>query len=43
MDQLRKIFLKWSDNHPEKLHENAITGVDNAIREAFPCPKVLQK
>lgn len=35
--QLKKVFLKWANNHPEKLHNIAASLVINAFSEAFPC------
>lgn len=43
IEQMRKVFLKWSENHPEKLHEGAMSGIDQATKEAFPCPKAPQR
>ena len=36
--QLEKIFLKWAEDHPERLHEDSVILLLNAWREAFPCP-----
>jgi Rap1a immunity proteins len=36
--QMKKIFVKWTDNHPEALQWNARAGVALALHDAFPCP-----
>ena len=35
--QAVKIFVKWAEDHPERLHEFQFTGVILALAEAFPC------
>ncbi len=37
--QLARVTLKYLNNHPEKLHHLAGSLVDDAFKEAFPCPK----
>jgi hypothetical protein len=37
LDQLRKIFIKFANEHPEDLHSNAGSVVINALFKAFPC------
>lgn len=39
-EQLMKIFIKWSDEHPDKLHEPAGLGFAKAMRDAFPCKPI---
>ena len=36
-DQARKIFLKWMDEHPEDLHEDATPHAVISLMKAFPC------
>jgi len=35
--QIRKIFIKYANQHPEVLHLDAAGMVLNAFRQAFPC------
>ncbi len=37
--QLRDIMVKYLDDHPEKLHHDAIDLTAQAFGIAFPCPK----
>jgi len=37
LEQLAKVFLKYSEEHPAKLHENAFQHVALSFMEAFPC------
>jgi hypothetical protein len=39
VSQLIKIYLKFTDEHPEWLHETARTMVLLSLAQAFPCPK----
>ena len=34
-----RVFLKFIDDHPEKLHEPAVVNLWNSMSHAFPCPK----
>jgi hypothetical protein len=36
-DQLARIFLKYTDEHPENLHLSASVSVWNASLYTFPC------
>tara|TARA_R110001632_G_scaffold105926_1_gene215534 strand:+ start:9955 stop:10305 length:351 start_codon:yes stop_codon:yes gene_type:complete len=36
-NQLQKIWIKWANENPEKLHFEASGLVLNAYRKAFPC------
>ena len=36
-DQLAKIFIKYANDHPAKLHENAFKHALLSFMEAFPC------
>ena len=36
-EQFARIILKYSDNHPEKLHLSAVVLVIEALTSAFPC------
>jgi Rap1a immunity proteins len=38
-DQTIRVFMKYSDDHPEELHKGATVVVWEAMRQAFPCPK----
>jgi hypothetical protein len=38
-DQGKKIFLKWMEEHPESLHEDAAAHAFVALMKAFPCPE----
>lgn len=35
--QMARVFLKFTDRHPELLHENGALVYILAMREAFPC------
>lgn len=35
--QVEKIFLKYTDDHPEELHKAAPAVLWNALHRAFPC------
>jgi hypothetical protein len=37
--QVARIFLKWTNKNPEKLHQVAVIGLLEAELEAFPCPR----
>lgn len=37
-NQLRKVFLKWAAENPERLHEEIRFGFSSAFAKAFPCP-----
>jgi hypothetical protein len=37
MSQVQKIYLKWAEKNPEKLHQAAAIGLMGALQEAFPC------
>jgi len=34
--QMVKIFVKYTDNHPEQLHQPAAIGITLALADAFP-------
>jgi hypothetical protein len=36
-DQARRSFLKWMNEHPENLHEDAIPHAVISLMKAFPC------
>jgi hypothetical protein len=36
-EQVLKVLKKWTDNHPEKLHERADSIIIWALADAFPC------
>jgi hypothetical protein len=36
-DQLARIFLKYTDEHPENLHLSGSVSVWNALLYTFPC------
>tara|TARA_Y100000590_G_scaffold89132_1_gene100222 strand:- start:161 stop:592 length:432 start_codon:yes stop_codon:yes gene_type:complete len=36
-NQMMKIFVKYVDNHPEKLTNIAITTISESLEKAFPC------
>lgn len=36
-DQIVKIFVKYLDDHPEKLHEPAVLLLLTSLHQAFPC------
>jgi Rap1a immunity proteins len=38
-DQAVRVFMKYSDDHPEELHHSAPLVVWEAMHKAFPCPK----
>jgi hypothetical protein len=35
--QMRKVLLKYLEEHPEKLHESYAHSIISAFTEAFPC------
>lgn len=37
LEQLRKIYIKYANEHPEELHLTASGIAINALIEAFPC------
>ena len=37
-EQLRRVVVKWLEEHPENLHESAMGEVALALKNAFPCP-----
>jgi hypothetical protein len=37
-EQAIRVFMKYSDDHPEELHKAAPVVVLEAMRQAFPCP-----
>ena len=39
MDQIKRVVVKWLENHPEKLHWYLAQAVRVALEEAFPCKK----
>ena len=39
MDQMRRVVLRWLENHPEKLNLYTTQAVRIALAEAFPCKK----
>lgn len=39
IDQLRRIVVKWMNDHPEKLHLSVADVVRGALEQAFPCKK----
>jgi hypothetical protein len=38
-EQAIRVFMKYSDEHPEELHKSAPLVVWEAMHQAFPCPK----
>jgi hypothetical protein len=38
-EQAIRVFMKYSDEHPEELHKGAPLVVWEAMHQAFPCPK----
>ncbi len=38
-DQGVRVFIKWANEHPEKLHIPAIAGILFSHLEAYPCTK----
>lgn len=36
-DQIVRVFVKYINDHPEKLHEQAGNMLHAALQEAFPC------
>lgn len=36
-EELVRVYVKWSTDHPELLHESARVVVLIALRDAFPC------
>lgn len=37
-DQLRLVWLRYLEMHPEELHETPIFTFISSLRDAFPCP-----
>lgn len=37
-EQLIRVYLRWVQANPDKLHENRYLGVINAFTESFHCP-----
>jgi hypothetical protein len=37
--QLAKVVVKFLNDHPERLHEDAFGLIHDAFKAAFPCPK----
>jgi hypothetical protein len=37
--QFRMVFLKWANEHPERLHSSAEVVASIAFEGAFPCPR----
>jgi hypothetical protein len=35
--QIQLVVIKYLEDHPEKLHEEAVVGVMDALTKAFPC------
>lgn len=35
--QSKAVFLKYAGDHPEQLHQNAVSLIFKALWEAFPC------
>ena len=38
-EQAIRVFMKYSEDHPEELHHSAPLVVWEAMHQAFPCPK----
>jgi hypothetical protein len=38
-EQVIRVFMKYSDDHPEELHKSAPLVVWEAMHQAFPCAK----
>jgi hypothetical protein len=38
-EQAIRVFVKYSDDHPEELHKSAPLVVWEAMHQAFPCPR----
>jgi hypothetical protein len=38
-EQMRRIFLKWTNDHTDQLNRRASLCVWQALQAAFPCPK----
>jgi hypothetical protein len=38
-EQVIRVFMKYSNDHPEELHKGAPPVVWEAMHQAFPCPK----
>lgn len=38
-EQAIRVFMKYSDDHPEELHKGAPLVVWEAMHQAFPCSK----
>ena len=43
IDQLRRVLIKWLEDHPEKLHLGTGEIVETALKEAFPCSAQSRK
>lgn len=41
-EQLRKIFLKWMNDHPESLHEDSDLMLLASLMRAFPCKEITK-
>jgi len=39
IDQIRRVVVKWLQDHPEKLNLYVAQAVRTALQEAFPCKK----
>jgi hypothetical protein len=39
LQQLAKVFLKYANDNPAKLHEKADSALVRAFSDAWPCPK----
>ena len=37
IDQMVRVVYNWLEDHPERLHEDEVILVNDALREAFPC------
>ncbi len=36
-NQMRLVFIKWAENHPEQLHQGDWSAMRQAFAEAWPC------
>ena len=36
-DQMRRVFVKWAEDHPQYLHQKAAPAFIAALKDAFPC------
>ena len=36
-EELIRVYLRWAENNPNRLHEFAFVGVIGALTEAYPC------